>query len=190
LAGSDQDLRKVLQRTPRAARELDALLKDLAPTLPVLLGNAVSINQMAVRHLAGLEQLLVSYPRVISAGPSGSTADGYGHVNLQFDQTPVCTDGYLKPSEWRQFNDLTDGPIYPARCLSAPPVNMRGSKYAPVAPLTGDPARAAVGAYDPVTGVLAGVTDKDGNPVRYVETGDLSVLGGDSWKWLLFGPVS
>ena len=83
----------MLQGTPGTAREVKALLEDLEPTLPILLGNAVSINQVAVSHLNGLEQLLVSYPRVIGAGPSGSTADGYGHVNLQFDQSPVCTDG-------------------------------------------------------------------------------------------------
>jgi phospholipid/cholesterol/gamma-HCH transport system substrate-binding protein len=190
LAGSDKDLRQVLQGTPGTARQLDALLKDLEPTLPVLLGNAVSINQVAVGHLAGLEQLLVSYPRVIGAGPSGSTADGYGHVNLQYDGAPTCTEGYLKPSEWRQFNDLTDGPIYPAQCLSGPPVNMRGSKYSPGTPLNNNPARAAVGSYDPLTGVLSGAVDENGNPVRYVDPGNLSVLGGDSWKWLLVGPVS
>jgi len=190
LANSDQDLRQVLQGTPGTARELNALLTDLEPTLPVLLGNAVSINQVVVGHLAGLEQLLVSYPRVIGAGPSGSTADGYGHVNLQYDGAATCTDGYLKPSEWRQFNDLTDGPIYPAQCLSGPPYNMRGSKYSPGTPLNSNPARAAVGSYDPLTGVLTGAVDENGNPVQYVDPGNLSILGGDSWKWLLVGPVS
>ncbi|GAB3264317.1 MlaD family protein [Nocardioides dilutus] len=190
LAGSDQDLRQVLQGTPGTARELNALLTDLEPTLPVLLGNAVSLQQVAVAHLAGLEQLLVSYPRVIGAGPSGSTADGYGHVNLQYDSAPTCTEGYLPPSEWRQFTDLSDGPIYPARCLSGPPYNMRGSKYSPGTPLNSNPARAAVGSYDPLTGVLSGVVDENGNPVRFVDPGNLSVLGGDSWKWLLVGPVS
>jgi len=37
---------------------------------------------------------------------------------------------------------------------------------------------------------VQGVLDKNGDPVRYIETGDLSVLGEDSWKWLLVGPVS
>ena len=51
------------------------------------------------------------------------------------------------------------------------------------------PAR-AVGSYDPLTGLLSGAVDENGNPVRYVDPGNLSVLGGDSWKWLLVGPVS
>ena len=190
LADSDQDLRQVLQGTPGTAREVTALLEDLEPTLPVLLGNAISINQVAVSHLNGLEQLLVSYPRVIGAGPSGSTADGYGHVNLQFDQAPVCTEGYVSPKDWRQTNDLTDGPIFPAKCNSPKPFNLRGSKYSPGTPLNPDPGRAAVGSYDPVTGLLSGAVDADGEPVRYVDPGNLSIFGGDSWKWLLVGPVS
>lgn len=190
LADSDQDLRQVLQGTPGTAREVTALLEDLEPTLPVLLGNAISINQVAVSHLNGLEQLLVSYPRVIGAGPSGSTADGYGHVNLQFDQAPVCTEGYVSPKDWRQTNDLTDGPIFPARCNSPKPFNLRGSKYSPGTPLNPNPGRAAVGSYDPVTGLLSGAVDADGEPVRYVDPGNLSIFGGDSWKWLLVGPVS
>jgi phospholipid/cholesterol/gamma-HCH transport system substrate-binding protein len=67
---------------------------------------------------------------------------------------------------------------------------MRGSKYSPGTPLNSNPARAAVGSYDPLTGVLSGAVDENGNPVRYVDPGNLSVLGGDSWKWLLVGPVS
>ena len=52
LAASDDDLDQVLSDTPGAARELDALLRDLRPTLPVLLGNAVSVNQVVVSNLA------------------------------------------------------------------------------------------------------------------------------------------
>lgn len=189
LADSDADLRQVLQGTPGTAQQVTKLLEDLEPTLPVLLGNAVSINQVAVSHLNGLEQLLVSYPRVIGAGPSGSTADGYGHVNLQFDQAEVCTEGYLDPDDWRQTNDLTDSPIYPARCTSPRPYNQRGSKYSPGTPLNSNPARAAVGSYDPLTGALSGAVDQYGNPVRYVDPGNLAIMGNDAWKWLLVGPV-
>ena len=37
---------------------------------------------------------------------------------------------------------------------------------------------------------MSGAVDQDGDPVRFVDAGNLSVLGGDSWKWLLVGPVS
>ena len=54
LASSDDDLQQVLADT-RAPPARSTLLKDLEPTLPVLLGNAVSVNQVVVSNLAGVE---------------------------------------------------------------------------------------------------------------------------------------
>ena len=34
------------------------------------------------------------------------------------------------------------------------------------------------------------MTDANGNRVRLGSQGNLSVLGNDSWKWLLVGPVA
>lgn len=191
VAASDGDLEHVLDGTPGTARELDALLRDLEPTLPVLLGNAVSVNQVVVSHLAGLEQLLVTYPRTISAGFTGTPGDGYGHVNLQFDNSvPPCTEGYKPRTEWRPPSDLTDSPIYPARCASGPPYVMRGPKYSPGSSGNPSPGRLYRSSYDPVTGFVSGAVDAGGNPVRFVDQGNLSILGGDAWKWLLVGPVT
>jgi phospholipid/cholesterol/gamma-HCH transport system substrate-binding protein len=188
LRESDGDLRAVLDDTPGAARELTGLLEDLEPTIPVLLGNAISVEQVVVSHLGGLEQLLVTFPRVIAGGYTGTTPDGYGHVNLQFNQTPVCTDGYKPSSQWRQGNDLTDGPIYPAKCLK-PNSNYRGFNYSPGTPNNPNPGRAAVGSYDPRTGLSDSVVDAQGQPVRFGSP-NISILGDDSWKWLLVGPVA
>lgn len=190
LRTSDTHLRTVLQGTPGAAREIDGLLRDLEPTLPVLLGNAVSVNQVVVSHLAGLEQLLVTYPRTISSGFSGTPPDGYGRVNLQFsNKVQPCTEGYKPKSQWRRADQLSDGPIYPAECRSGPPYNMRGGKYAPGGSRNPSPGRAYRGSYDPGTGLMDGAVDQNGNPVRFLDPGNLSILGGDSWKWLLVGPV-
>src|SRR3954469_5383731 len=116
LAASDDDLDKVLPGPRGAAGEVDGLLEDLEPTLPVLLGNAVSVNQVVVSNLAGVEQLLVTYPRVISAGFTGTPGDGYGHVNLQLDNSvPPCTEGYKPRNQWRPPSDLSDSAIYPAQ---------------------------------------------------------------------------
>jgi phospholipid/cholesterol/gamma-HCH transport system substrate-binding protein len=189
LADSDDDLQTVLQGTPGTAREVDALLQDLEPTLPILLGNAVSINQVVVSHLAGVEQLLVTYPRTISAGFTGTPGDGYGHVNLQLDSTPPCSEGYKPRNDWRPASDLTDSPIFPAQCASGPPYVMRGPKYSPGASGNPSPGRLYRSSYDPSTGIVSGAVDAQGNPVRFVDQGNLSILGGDSWKWLLVGPV-
>jgi phospholipid/cholesterol/gamma-HCH transport system substrate-binding protein len=190
LAESDQDLRETLQLTPGAVTEVDQLLRDLEPTLPVLLGNAISINQVIVSHLAGLEQLLVTYPRTISAGFTGTPGDGYGHVNLQFDSTQPCTQGYLPPNEWRPPSDLTDSPIFPAQCTSGPPYVMRGPKYSPGSENNPSSGRVYRGSYDPSSGLVQGVVDGHGNPVRFGDQGDLSIMGSDAWKWLLVGPVA
>ncbi len=191
LASSDGDLEKVLDGTPGTARELDALLKDLEPTLPVLLGSAVSVNQVVVSHLAGVEQLLVTYPRTISAGFTGTPGDGYGHVNLQLAYNqPPCTEGYKPRSQWRPPSDLSDSKIYPAHCNAGPPFAMRGSNYSPGSAGNPSPGRLYRSSYDPETGMVNGAVDRRGNPVRFLDQGNLSMLGEDAWKWLLIGPVT
>ena len=176
--------------TPGTATEIDKLLTDLEPTLPVLLGNATSVNQVVVSHLDGLEQLLVVFPRTIAGGFTGTDEDGYGHVNLQFDNSVgPCTQGYKPRDQWRPPSDLSDSPIFPAQCTSGSPYVQRGPRYSPGA--NNSPGRRAepLGGYDPTTGIMDGVVDANGNPVHLGEQGNLSVLGDDSWKWLLVGPV-
>jgi phospholipid/cholesterol/gamma-HCH transport system substrate-binding protein len=188
LRQSDGDLRRVLDDTPAAARELTTLLEELEPTIPVLLGNAISVEQVVVSHLRGFEQLLVEFPRVIAGGYTGTTPDGYGHVNLQFDDTPPCTEGYMPPSQWRQGNELTDSPIYPAKCAE-PNTNYRGFNYSPGTRNNPNPGRAAVGSYDALTGLSGSAVDAQGRPVRFGNP-NISILGDDAWKWLLVGPVA
>jgi phospholipid/cholesterol/gamma-HCH transport system substrate-binding protein len=191
LKESDGDLRGVLQGTPGAAVEIDKLLRDLEPTLPVLLGNAISINQMMVTHLDGLEQLLVIFPRTIAGGFTGTTPDGYGHVNLQYDNAvPPCTQGYMPSSQWRPPSDLTDSAIFPAQCKAGPPYVMRGTRYAPGNAGNPSAGRLYRSSYDPMTGQIAGIVDADGDPVLAGQQGNLSILGDDAWKWLLVGPVA
>ena len=191
LRGSDKDLRTVLSSTPGAARELQKLLEELEPTLPVLFSDLVTVDQVVVTNLDGLEQLLVTYPTLIAGGPTGSTRDGWGHINLQFDYSvPPCTDGYLPPSQWRSPYDLTDAPYFHAQCKSGPPFVMRGPKYVPARRGNASAPRVYSGVYDPRTGVVPGVRDNKGRQVAVQQPQNLSVLGGDAWKWLLLGPVA
>jgi phospholipid/cholesterol/gamma-HCH transport system substrate-binding protein len=191
LRGSDKDLRTVLTSTPGAARELQALLEDLEPTLPVLFSDLISVDQVVLANLDGLEQLLVTYPTLMAGGPTGSTRDGWGHINLQFDYSvPPCTEGYLPPSQWRSPHDLTDAPYFHAECKSGPPYVMRGPKYVPSRRGNASTPRVYSGVYDPVTGEVPGIRDSEGRQVQFRQPGNLSVLGGDAWKWLLVGPVA
>ena len=55
------------------------------------------------RTSPALEQLLVTFPRIISSGFTGTPGDGYGHVNLQFNnKVQPCTKGYMPRSQWRR----------------------------------------------------------------------------------------
>lgn len=188
LAASDKDLRVVLQGAPGAVREVQALLEDLEPTLPILLGNLVTFNQVVVSQLGGLEQLLVEFPRAVAAGFTGTPGDGWGHVNIQTaqDPPPCSGEGYKPTSEWRSGQDLTDSAIYPAECKKGVPYIQRGSRYSPGA----DHSQLYRGTFDPSSGLSDIAIDANGNYASIHGPENLSVLGGDSWKWLLAGPVA
>ncbi len=154
LRTSDKDIRTILQGGAPAAREVNSLLKGLEPTLPVFLSNLVTTNQVLTANLPALEQMLVVFPHVIAAGFTGTPGDGYGHINLQFNNNvPPCTKGYKPPSQWRQATDTSDAPIYPAQCRSGPPQEMRGFREAPKTGASASTGRAyRVGTYDARTG--------------------------------------
>ena len=70
------------------------------------------------------------------------------------------------------------------------PFAMRGANYSPGTSANPSPGRLYRSSYDPDTGFVGGAVDRRGNPVRFVDQGNLSILGDDSWKWFLVGPVS
>jgi phospholipid/cholesterol/gamma-HCH transport system substrate-binding protein len=149
VASSDDKIRRILNQAGPAADELVRLVRDLRRLLPKLLPPLISVSELLDARLPALEQLLVTFPRLVSAGPSalleppGDSAK-FGRVNLNLNQTPPpCTDGYLPPGQWRPTAELepatspplpsdeTFDPYFPAECSSGPPINMRGTKYAP-----------------------------------------------------------
>jgi len=189
LRAADGNLRTVLQASPAALKEVNDLLVELGPTMPTLLGNLITDSSVVVTHLAGVEQLLVSFPRVVASGFSGTPANGWGRINLQTDNAVgPCRAGYLPISKWRRGDQVSDMEPFHARCASGPPYNMRGGNYAPAdQPLP--PARswrdARQGEYDPATGRVYGARTN----ARLGDQGNLAIFGGDSWKWLVISPV-
>lgn len=181
------DLESLLKSSPKALRQVDRLIDDLGATMPAFLANLITVEEVVVGYLPGIEQLLVTYPRVISTGPSGTMADGWGRISLQTDSFQPCREGYLPVSEWRPPDDLSFAEIPDVRCASGPPFNMRGGNYAPRArPLPAPkPWR---GSYDRDTGR---VYAQDGTALGRMSTpGDLGIFGEDSWKWLVMSPVT
>jgi phospholipid/cholesterol/gamma-HCH transport system substrate-binding protein len=190
LKTSDPDIRTLLQGGPPAVREVNDLLKGLQPTLPVLLSNVVTVNQVLTTNLPALQQTLILFPHVIAAGFTGTPGDSYGHINLQFNNSvPPCTDGYKPKSQWKSPADESDGPVYPAQCKSGPPKEMRGYREAPSFGSASSPGHSyRVAPYDARTGA---VDSGDGTGLVMGNTGGLhTVFGDDSWKWMLTGPVT
>ena len=147
VAASDDKIRKILNQAGPAADELVRLVRDLRRILPPFLTHLVSVSEVLDARLPALEQLLVTFPRLVSAGPSALLSEGddrFGRVNLNLNQQPgPCLAGYLPPGQWRPTSEMepasspplpskeTFDPYYPAECNSGPPVNMRGMKHAP-----------------------------------------------------------
>lgn len=113
LVTDDSRVRTLLQNGPEAANEASRLFEQIKPTLPVLLANLTTIGQIGVTYHPGLEQLLVLLPTAVAieqaAGPTNHP-EGFaqGDFALTIDDPPICTVGFLPPSQWRSPADTSD----------------------------------------------------------------------------------
>ncbi|MFD8206687.1 MCE family protein [Streptomyces sp. NPDC059695] len=145
LKGSDADLRRLLAVTPDATGQVSGLLRDLDPSLSVVLANLLTTSEIAVTRQRGTEELLVKFPAAVSAG--ATTVDG-GHVNfgmaVTFFKPLPCTAGY-GGTRYRNGLDLGTAPALNtgASCTSpaSTGVNVRGSAHAPGSGRVPTPAR-------------------------------------------------
>lgn len=134
VAAADPELRTILAQAPAAARETRLLVEGLRPLLPSFLTSTIEVTRVLSERRDGLEQLLVTFPRLIALGPTALSGgeQKYGRVHLNFAQDPPpCTDGYLPAGERRSPHDTSYLPYYPAQCRSGAPVNLRGMSHAP-----------------------------------------------------------
>lgn len=215
IRSSDTDLRRLLDNGTVSATQLDGLLKDNRGNLGPLLANLVTLGQIQVARLPGLDELLTLYPRVLSAGQRvvQDTSKG-ARFGLDTDQFPVCTKGYAPASD----QHLPDGsaaqqnrPVPLGYSCTEPlnsGVDVRGSREAPrPAGDTTDPAlggyaygqadyqastsdgRVVDGAaFDPDSGLVSGP-----NGQQYLmgsDGGQQAILGSNSWKYLLLAPLT
>lgn len=145
LKGSDADLRRLLAVTPDAAGQVSGLLRDLDPSLSVVLANLLTTSELAVTRQRGTEELLVKLPAAVSAG---ATAVDGGRVNiglaLTFFKPLPCTTGY-GGTRYRNGLDLGTAPALNtgASCTgsAAAGVNVRGSAHAPKGGRVPEPAK-------------------------------------------------
>jgi len=127
-----------------ALDEGTALFDRLAPTLPVLLANLVSLGNIAVSYRNDLEQLLVLFPQgtaVMSAiaMPDSDSRQDYKGIyldfNLNLNLPPPCNTGFL-PVQQQRIPSMQDYPNRPVgelycRIPQDSDMNVRGVRNTP-----------------------------------------------------------
>jgi phospholipid/cholesterol/gamma-HCH transport system substrate-binding protein len=144
LQRNDPALRGVIQNAGPAAEEVRGLFERVKPTLPILLANLVSLNQVAITYQPDIEQLLVLLPQGTAEAQAIGLANRntkqaykgiYLSFNLNFNLPSSCTTGFLPANQQRVPAD-TDYPERPAgdlycRVPQDSPLNVRGARNTP-----------------------------------------------------------
>ncbi|MDT5113626.1 MAG: phospholipid/cholesterol/gamma-HCH transport system substrate-binding protein, partial [Mycobacterium sp.] len=126
IKAQDPAFADLLQKGGPALNEGKALFDRVAPALPVLLANLVSLGQIAVTYRSDIEQLLVLFPQgtaVMSAIalPNADTKQAYKGIyldfNLNLNSPPPCNTGFLPVQQQRSPSDQdapdrTKGELY------------------------------------------------------------------------------
>ena len=193
LAGSDKDLRAVIDNGSATANQLRRFLEENDVDLAELVNNLVTTGEVVVKHLDGIEQVLVLYPYVVEGGftvVSKSPESGLydAHFGLITTDHPVCHHGY-ESTDTRPPQDGSNRPMNEnARCAEPPTQsNPRGAQNAPRR--AGAAYRSpVVASYDPETGKLTW-GGKVGSGLASPGTSAPQTLGEESWKWLFLQPL-
>lgn len=188
LATSDPALRDVIDHGGEAASQLRQVIADNAADLAVLINNVVTTGEITAARIDGLEQVLVLYPYVVEGGYTVIAKDPLtgmydAHFGLVLTQDPpVCHQGYEKD---RSPDDLSEKPMNASVRCTEPQAqsNARGSQNAP-----GYRSGPIVARYDPATQKLSAARSNPDAGVS-LNGGQRELLGEDSWKWLLLGPL-
>ncbi len=132
MATSDADLRKLIENTPKTAREFQRVIQQIGGPLGALMGNLITPAQVFGINASGVEDAMINLPEAFSIGWAINSSKGLnmGLAQTYFDPLP-CTTGYgdtavrpgLETTPGKPFN--TD-----AGCDLAPSsgTNVRGPK--------------------------------------------------------------
>ena len=104
LVDVDPDLRQLVVNAPDAAAAIQQLVDDAGPGLGSLVRNLDILNKVTIPRLDGVEQMLVTYPDVVSGGftvvrnDSGVMRAHFGFV-LNADDPHACISGYRSTAQ-------------------------------------------------------------------------------------------
>jgi phospholipid/cholesterol/gamma-HCH transport system substrate-binding protein len=144
LKAQDDRFADLLNTAGPALDEGTALFDRLAPTLPVLLANLVSLGNIALSYRNDLEQLLVMFPQGTAVMSSIIVPDRvakmdykgiYLDFNLNLNSPPPCNAGFLPVQQQRipvreDYPDRTNGELY-CRTPQNSDMNVRGVRNVP-----------------------------------------------------------
>jgi phospholipid/cholesterol/gamma-HCH transport system substrate-binding protein len=144
LKARDQAFGDLLDIGGPALGEGKALFDRVAPALPVLLANLVSLGDIAVAYRNDIEQMLVLYPQGTAVMSAIALADSgvkqayrgiYLDFNLNLNTPPPCNTGFLPVRQQRSPSDQ-DYPDRPAgelycRVPQDSDLNVRGVRNIP-----------------------------------------------------------
>jgi phospholipid/cholesterol/gamma-HCH transport system substrate-binding protein len=191
LAGSDAALRHVIDDGSAAATQLRTFLEDNEVDLGELLNNLVTTGDVIVKHLPGIEQILVIYPYVVEGGftvvsKSPDTGLYDAHFGMVLTTNPVCHQGY-ESTDTRPPQDGSNRPMN-TRAGCREPAAMSNARGVQNLHRPGAAYRAPVASYDPDTRRLRWGSHVD---PALAPTGTLApqAFGKESWKWLFLQPL-
>jgi phospholipid/cholesterol/gamma-HCH transport system substrate-binding protein len=188
VAANDKFLRSMIDNGSATANELRTFLEQNRVNLGQLINNLVTTNEVTVRHLKGIRQVMVIYPYVVAGGFTVAKKNDQGHYDAQFgliltDTPHVCEAGYV---DRRPPSDLTDRPMPTNVGCKEAGTTLRGAEKAP----SGRAAaayRPPVATYDAKTGEVIWADQDTSAKIAY-DGGAAQLFGDDSWKWMLLQP--
>ena len=193
LAGSDKALREVIDQGSATATQLRTFLEENRVDLAELLNNLVTTGDVIVKHLPGIEQILVIYPYVVEGGftvvdKSPDTGLYDAHFGLILTTNPVCHQGY-ESTDTRPPQDGSNRPMNTKAGCTEPAgkSDPRGIQNLKRAPASYRPP--VVASYDSETGRLhwgSRVSAESAQPGTLAPKS----FGKDTWKWLYLQPLT
>ncbi|GAA2744982.1 MlaD family protein [Terrabacter aerolatus] len=179
LRQSDPDLRLVLDRGSVAVGQLDALISENKQSLAALLANFITIGNVTTARLDGIEQLLVTYPDVVTGGFTVVPGDGTAHFGLvlNVDDPKACEAGYEGTKK-----------IDPHQTTNLPPVNL--DAHCAAARGSGTDVRGAQNAPKPTRGGQGGQSYPLAFGATPVALGNQAVTSGSPESLSVQSPVA
>lgn len=138
LKASDPDLRGTLAEAPGAIGQLNALVGQLQPTVPLLLANLTSVGRVLEVYTPNVRQILVILPAVannIDAAVMDSGIPGSANAAFvsQVNSPPACTKGYNGTPRDPYETSTIPPPKTAPHCTEAEnsPIDVRGNRNSP-----------------------------------------------------------